>query len=429
MRARAFAVLSGFTAMVVVAAAATARADSLSGQLDGLFGQQGITLDVRPINPQFPPHTAHFQSASLQQLGVLTSELSAEAADFPAISTVPGLTYVYNEKLQVFEPVAGALGPIYVERPETLGEGRIEVGLAYAYIDFSKLNGDDLEGLNFTLRHNDCCGGPNTPDFPAFEDDSIDVRFDEFKLRSHVFSVTGTYGLTPRWDVNLLLPVVFTELKVRGVATINNTTDPPIHFFDNDARTTQTERKIDDDRLGVGDLQLRTKYRLGELVGMNSAVGLTFRFPTGSQDDFQGFGDFTLEPFLVMARDLGPINLHASGGLQIDPETIDRTRVRYAGGAAWQATEKIALIADVIGSSNIENQEDSIDVPEFDQQGNVTAVRSVPTRVHADIVDIAPGIKVNLAGTAVAFFTAFVPLNDSGLRADFIPTGGIEMSF
>jgi len=28
-----------------------------------------------------------------------------------------------------------------------------------------------------------------------------------------------------------------------------------------------------------------------------------------------------------------------------------------------------------------------------------------------------------------AYFSAFVPLNDSGLRTDFTPTGGIEASF
>ena len=77
----------------------------------------------QPVNPAVPPHTAHFQSASLQQLGILTSTLSAEAADFPAISTVPGFTYRYDEKLQVFEPVTGSLGPIFVERPETVGKG------------------------------------------------------------------------------------------------------------------------------------------------------------------------------------------------------------------------------------------------------------------------------------------------------------------
>jgi len=429
MRAHGARVSASLIAVFLWVASSAARADSLADRLDTLFGQNGITLDVQPSNPRFPPHTAHFRSASLQQLGVLTSKLSAEASDFPAISTVPGFTYRYDERLQVFTPVTGALGSIFVERPETLGQGKVEFGVSYTFVDFKQLNGTDLDDLGFTLAHNDCCGGPNTPNFPAFEDDTIRVNLEKFELTSHVISLSGTYGLTPNFDVNLLLPIVQTSLEVRGVATINNTTQPPVHFFDNATQTTRQERSIDEDHFGVGDLQLRTKYRFEGLEALRTAVGLTLRFPTGSEDNFQGFGDFTLEPFVTLAQDFGPVNVHASGGIEVDAEETDRSRARYAGGLSLQAGERVSVIFDVIGSSNLVNEEDSIEVPEFDQGGNVIGSRKVPTRLHADIIDIAPGLKVNVAGSAIAFFSVFVPVNDSGLRADFIPTGGIEMSF
>jgi hypothetical protein len=429
MSGRGVAVIAGLVATFLWIAPQSVGATSLVNQLDGLFGQSGITLDVQPINPAFPPHTAHFSSASLQQLGFLTSTLAAEASDFPAISTAPGFTYRYNEKLQVFEPVRGNFGPIFVERPETLGQGRFDFGLSYAYVNFTKLNGTDLDNLDFTLHHNDCCGGPNTPDFPEFEEDSIGVKFNKFQLSSNVITLSGTYGLAPNFDVNLLLPIVYTDMDVRAVATINNTTEPPVHFFDNATRTITEQRSVSDNHLGVGDLQLRTKYYFGSLSGFGTAAGLTFRFPSGSQDNFQGFGEFTLEPFFVTARDLGPLNLHASTGFQIDPQTTDRTRVRYGGGMALQVAERVAIVTDVVGNSNITSQEESITVPTFDQQGNTIGSATVTQQIHADIVDVVPGIKVNVAGSVFAFFSAFVPINDSGLRASFIPTGGVEMSF
>jgi hypothetical protein len=417
---------------LVLAIAQPARAANLVDQLDNLFGSGGITLDnvaVPNANGTSTLHTAHFQSQSFQQLGVLTSKLSAQASDFPAVSTVPGFLYQYDEKLQVFTPVTGNFGSIFVERPETLGQGKFEFGLSYAYVDFKQLNGTDLNNLGFTLHHNDCCGGPNTPNFPAFEEDTINVKLDKFNLTSNVITLSGTYGLTPSFDVNLLLPIVYTDMDVRGVATIHNTNQPPIHFFDNATQTITEVRSVSDNHLGVGDLQLRTKYNFGPIAGFGAAAGLTFRFPSGSEDNFQGFGEFTLEPFFVTARDFGPINLHASTGFQIDPQTTDRTRVRYGGGAAWQVHNRVAIITDVIGSSNITSQEESITVPTFDQQGNVVGSNTVTTQLHADIVDVVPGIKVNVAGSVFAFFSAFVPINDSGLRADFIPTGGLEMSF
>jgi hypothetical protein len=428
MSARGAAVLAGLVGILAWMAPQRAGAQSLTSQLDSLFGQGGITLTNVPTPVV---HTAHFQSASLQELGILTSKLSAQAADFPAISTVPGFTYRYDEKLQVFEPVTGSLGPIFVERPETLGKGKFEFGLAYAYVDFKQLNGTNLDDLSFTLDHNDCCPAVGTIGQPAFENDTITVDFDKFDLTSNVFTVAGTYGVTDRFDVNLLLPVVYTDMDVRGVATINETTVPPVHFFDDARGLIQETRSVSDNHLGVGDLQLRSKYRLNPIAGFGTAAGLTFRFPTGSQDNFQGFGDFTLEPFFVTARDFGAVNVHAATGIQIDPETLDRTRIRYGGGVAWQALDRVAIIADIIGSSNIVTEEDSIEVPVFSQvnQQVPSGFQTTTTRLHSDIVDIVPGIKVNVAGSAVAFFSAFVPLNDSGLRADFIPTGGIEMSF
>ncbi len=428
MSGRGAAVLAGLVGTFLWMAPQPAGAASLTNQLDNLFGQGGITLTNVPTPVV---HTAHFQSASLQELGILTSKLSAEAADFPAISTVPGFTYRYDEKLQVFEPVTGSLGPIFVERPETLGKGKFEFGLSYAYVDFKQLNGTNLDDLSFTLAHNDCCPTVGTLGQPAFEDDTITVNFDKFELTSNVFTLTGTYGLTDCFDVNLLLPVVYTSMDVRGVATINETTVPPTHFFDDARSVTQETRSVSDNHLGVGDLQLRSKYRFKPIAGFGTAAGLTFRFPTGSQDDFQGFGDFTLEPFFVTARDFGAFNVHAATGFQIDPESLDRTRIRYGGGVAWQALDRVAIIADIIGSSNITTEEDSIEVPQFNQvnQQAPSSFETTTTRFHTDIVDIAPGIKVNIAGSAVAFFSAFVPLNDSGLRADFIPIGGVEMSF
>jgi hypothetical protein len=60
--------------------------------------------------------------------------------------------------------VSGTLGSIFVERPETLGQGKFEFGLSYAYVMFQAAQRTDLDKLDFTLHHNDCCGGPNTPD-------------------------------------------------------------------------------------------------------------------------------------------------------------------------------------------------------------------------------------------------------------------------
>src|SRR6266852_114197 len=140
MRSLLCAVLIGGTAQSL-------HARSLSDRIDALFGEGGIVLDVHPINPNFPPHTAHFSSASLAALGLLVKQLAPSAADFPAISTAPGITYRYNPQLQAFERSSTSLGPVFVERPETIGRGKFDFGFSYLFVDFDELNGKNLDHL------------------------------------------------------------------------------------------------------------------------------------------------------------------------------------------------------------------------------------------------------------------------------------------
>jgi hypothetical protein len=259
------------------------EARDLAARLDGLFGKGGIRL--RPdANPNFPPHEAHFSAESLETLGLLTKQLAPSAADFPALSTTPGFTFRYNAQIQAFERSSGTLGPVYVERPQTLGRGKLDFGVSYLSVDFQELEGKSLDKQRFRLQHGDCCNNPPSPGNPFFEGDAIDIAFKTFELRSHVVSFFATYGITDDWDVNILLPVVITAMKLEARATIDNSASSQqvpggIHFFE--GNLTEISRSQDDDKVGVGDIQLRTKYHLFEAGGFNAGAGLALRLPTG----------------------------------------------------------------------------------------------------------------------------------------------------
>src|SRR5215475_2440089 len=130
-----------------------AEAHSLTQQINGLFGPFGIVLDVRPSPSGEPPHTAHFTSSSLATTGLLVKMLSSNAAEFPAISTAPGLTFRYDPDTQLFERSAVSLGPVFVEPARTLGRGKIDFGFSYLFVDFETWQGSDLDHLSFTLQH------------------------------------------------------------------------------------------------------------------------------------------------------------------------------------------------------------------------------------------------------------------------------------
>jgi hypothetical protein len=210
-----------------------------------------------------------------------------------------------------------------------------------------------------------------------------------------------------------------------------------IHFFDPSGRIDDF-RSIDDDKVGPGDIQLRTKYHLLEAGGFNLASGLALRLPSGSDGDFQGLGDYTLTPFLALSQEYGPVEAHANGGIQINFDDSDRSRLRYAGGVTLRLIEEVALLVDIIGSSNLQSDRvsrlvtDSITIGDFPNQTVMSRERIVTRKVHTDIVDLNVGFKTSPFGvqrSIVGFATVFIPLNDDGLRADAIPAVGLEVGF
>jgi hypothetical protein len=391
-------------------------------------------LDVNPSDPAFE-HTAHFTSSTLSTLGLLVSELAPNASDFPAISTVPGFSYRYNPDLEEFERASTSLGPIFVERARTIGKGRFDIGAAYSYVKFDQLNGQDLGSLTLVLPHGES---------PVFGDETATVRFQKFDLQSHVASFFATYGITDRWDVNILLPVVTTSLDVRAIATLDNVvtsipgsppTSGPFHFFDEPLAITEKTFSAKDTKAGVGDLLLRTKYHLLSYEHFDFAPGLILRVPTGSAEDFQGSGDTTLNIFFAGASEISRFHLHGSLGFDINLNEVDRSRVRYAAGATVQLLDRLAFTADVIGSSNLTSQSISLDVPIFGRGAfdtdppTISGFTTVTDSLRTNIVDIALGFKVSIADSLIGFVNVFVPLNDDGLRATAVPTFGLEYSF
>jgi hypothetical protein len=252
-----------------------------------------------------------------------------------------------------------------------------------------------------------------------------------------VVSLFATYGITDRWDINILLPVVFTHLKLRARAVLNNESGTDTHFFDVATGRKVEVRSTDDDKTGVGDILLRTKYRLFAGNGLSVALGSTVRVSSGDEDNFQGIGENTITPFISLAQEYGPIDVHASGGIEVNFADSDRSRVRYGGGITLQLVEQLAVFADVVGSANVTTDRVSVTVPQFvnapgtseQTPATLPAMRIVTQTLSTDIVDLAVGFKANLYGSVVGFANVFVPLNDDGLRAEVIPTAGLEVSF
>jgi hypothetical protein len=352
-----------------------------------------LGMETRPVAAQGGP------PGILSGFGLqITQQLSSNTTDFPAISTTPGLTFRYDPQTQLFERSSTSLGPVFVERGRTIGRGKFEFGVSYLFIDFDQLNGEDVTDF----------GGPALRTPNAF------LSIDKFTLHSHIIPFFATYGITDRWDVSVLFPLVSTFFKSRVSLRIG-----PINLLFADTHHAT----------GAGDLLFRTKYRflsLGETFHL--AAGLSTRFPTGEEQDIHGKGDYIFQPFLAASQEYGRFDLHAQTGIEFNFDDSDRNRIRYAGGIAVDLIEQLALTLDLIGSSSLKTDRVRGRAPEFGAGPAPMLPQSFVTPIKTDIVDLAVGFKGNL-GRVTGFVSFFVPVTDDGLRADFIPAGGLQVSF
>jgi len=355
--------------------------------------------------------------------GPFIERVALDSIQLPVPANSTSFTYSFNPELGSFERSSGSLGPVFLDRAETLGEGRFDLTFSYQFANLTDLNGDSFgQQLQFGFVHQ----------FPDGTAAGGTFKGKEFSLKENVFSFNGTYGITNRWDVNLLVPMLYTSLDLNGVAVgaaVGESGGAP---------TPQQSVSFHNKGFGIGDILLRTKYRFYDDPDVVLLAGaLTLRMPSGSAGNFQGLGDFTITPALIVSRPIGRNDIHMNLAMEFNTMEGARTRARYGIGATIQPLNRLALLLDLLGSSGLDD--DKFSIPTGNVPPNCTIVNCVnytatKTSVNAvvprsDIVDLSTGVKFNPFATADIYLLAIIPLTQQGLRAAVIPAGGFEWTF
>jgi hypothetical protein len=389
----------------VVLGAGAAGGASLADRLHGFIDHNGF------------PTFGEFNEA----VTPIVERLALRGIDLPATATTPAFTYAFDFEAGVPVRTSQSLGPTFVERAETVGRHRLAIGVSHLYADLDRFDGhdfaDDVVTAGIRRFGNVDIGGA----FVA----------DDFSLEHHVTSVSATFGLTAAWDVNVLVPIVQTSLAVDGTS---------VAVAQQGAQRSEVSAHVgfEAGAVGVGDVLVRTKLRVVDAELAKVALALGIRTPSGNPKDFQGLGDTVVTPGVIVSRAFGRHDVHLNLGLDCNADDLERTRARYAAGVSLQPWERLAFLLDVIGSSGVADDEFSFPaaVGSIRQLfGNDSLIRRVTRDTvtafvpRSDVVDLAFGVKVNPIGTLVGHLTAVVPLTDDGLRAEVIPTAGVEWTF
>jgi hypothetical protein len=137
----------------------------------------------------------------------------------------------------------------------------------------------------------------------------------------------------------------------------------------------------------------------------------------------------------VFGQDWEP---HLQAGLELNATALGRSQARYAAGITYQPLRYVSVTIDFLGRSEFEAQSEipsSARLPAVrngvivEEQQPFTGRPVLLDVKRNDVLDVALDLKIPIGSARLLYASCIVPLNDDGLRADFIPTIGIEFRF
>jgi len=438
------------SALLILLPAATLEAQGLRGTISELFifgdGEEALFLggSGNPNNPQnVQVHGAHFVPAAVSGnatiISFLTSSIGTSVGSLPVSAASGGSTFRFEGGAPVRTSLSA--GPVFGERAQTLGRGRVLAGVHRSGANFRMLRGVGMDNLNLTFTHANVdfpgcdetfgadCTKLGTPDT---ENATIDLHLD-LDVELTVTSFLLTYGLADRIDIGVVVPVVSTSLRGQSQAQIIPFGGGPApHFFagtpENPVLT--ASRFIDGSATGLGDVAARIKVNLRESLPVAIGILAEGRIPTGDETDLLGSGSFAGRGLGIVSARFGAFSPHANVGYLYRSGRSDTDAFLATAGfdhllAPW-ATLAVDLVSEFqVGTSDLRAPADVVIEAPFRR---VVRTSNIPER-RDDIVNGSLGMKLTTGQGVTLVANAAWPLNRGGLRSDVFWTFGAEYNF
>jgi hypothetical protein len=436
--------------VLTLVAAAPLRAQGLEDRLTDLFifgsGDDVLVLggSASADDPTIRAHGSHFipsaVSGNATIISFLSNSLSTNITNIPFSSSSGGETFKFEGATPVRTSISA--GPIYAERAQTLGRGRLFAGLARSGLTYKTLRGIPLDEVQFTFTHqnvdfpgcDELFGGDCTLyGVPTLENETIDFRL-ALDVSVNVTALLLTYGVSDRIDFGVVLPFVSTELRGTSLATVIpfGATKPPAHFFSGTPENPvfTASRFSEGTSSGLGDVSARVKVNLRQATPVSLAVFVEGRFPTGSEEDLRGAGAVALRGLGIVSARLGDFSPHVNAGYQYRGRALDNDAFLLTAGfdellAPWATLAGDLITEFQVGTSRLTIPPDVVLEAPFRR---TVRASSIPER-RDDIVNASLGTKLSLPQRVTFLANAVFPLNRGGMRPDVLWTLGAEYTF
>ncbi|MEO8193089.1 MAG: hypothetical protein ABI681_04505 [Gemmatimonadales bacterium] len=447
--------IQGFPALLtpllaLTLSATVTQAQGLRGKISELFifgpGQDPLFLagSGDPNNPiSLRAHGEHFVPSSAEEnfavITFITDALGRNVSNMPIGSTSGSETFRFVGGVPVRTSMSA--GPIFAERPQTLGRGRVLTGVNRSGFRFATLRGVDMRNINLTFTHQnvdfpgctEAFGGDCSKyGIPTLENDVMDFNL-SIDLDVRVTSLYLTYGVTDRFDVGLVMPVV--EAHFRGeshaqMRPFGGTT--AAHYFSGTSENPvlSAERLTQGSATGLSDVAVRLKANFRNTQTSSAGVLIDARLPTGSRKDLLGAGSFSGRVLAIVASRFGDFSPHLNVGYLYRAGEQQNDAVLGTAGFDHRLGSGVTLAADLV--SELQVGDSHLKLPADVHYESPFRRTLRPTDIpdtRDDVINGSFGFKISAARNLTAVANTLFPLNRGGLRADLVYTAGIEYSF
>lgn len=407
----------------------SAQAQSLSERFTSLFtfGDCGTPLCLS-VNSAV--HGQHYNPAvtqgQLNLLSFLTNSIGNSLGNIPFTGASSGVTFSFAGGA----PVATSLssGPIFAERSQTLGRGRLLMGVNVSSISMDNVRGVPLNDLEFNFTHQniqDAAMGD-----PVFENDIIEVNTN-LGLSLLVTSAYASFGLLDNVDIGVLVPMVRASLDGVSQAAVIPFSQPTPHQFGTPGNPATTAQSTSSgSALGLGDIALRVKANLYQTATWGAAALVDARLATGDEENFLGSGSTSIRAMGVLSSRFGDFSAHANAGMAIRTGEHQSNSLLLTIGFDHLVSSKVTIAGELV--SGFEMGESNLVLPApvvfTAPQVRTVEVTDIPEQKD-NLMDASFGVKFLLPGQYRAVTNVLFPISDGGLRPKFFWTLGFERTF
>jgi hypothetical protein len=381
---------------------------------------------------------------AVQKASIFNGPIGAQLSQLPLATSAPGaIILTVNGNPEAFDN----LGPILLDRPDSLGKGRLVFGFNFQQFVFNHLDGIDINAIPFVYTQT------STGQFPTqyvSQNEHVSLKFNQYVL-------LAGYGFPKKIDVTVVVP--FARVSIGAAAlnqetqyiTSNNTLGPS--FADPNTYVAGTAN-------GIGDVSVNMKHVLwsgGEGGRGSVASGVAVRFPTGDALNYLGSGayGFNLYTLASYKRRLSP---HAKIAYQWNTHSVllnpsgQGPNLNLPGGAQYGAGADLALSSRLTASADILANEfvnspyitkSCQTIPASSLLSTSTPVCGTSTSTTTTLTTLTQSTQTyttaNFSGgmkwrpfrnqRLILYGNVLIQMNNVGLKSDPSPSGGLSFSF